>query len=183
MKKLITLKCFFYLCTMLVFFFPVSKKLYSQEVGTMVEVIDWHTLKIIFNDVLEEVLLLGIDIPEDTHDRKELKKSTDITKLRERAKTQLQGLVENGLPVLVELDEKKRDSDGRLLAYVYLTKCSCVTRVYLDKDGFKGEMINENLLRNGYAVIGIVPPNEKYADSLLRAYIYAKKNGKGMWHR
>jgi endonuclease YncB( thermonuclease family) len=165
------------------FFYPLSNKLYSQEVGTIVDVMDWHTLKIKVNDVVEEVLLLGVDITEDTHDLKELKKSTDIATLRKRAKNHLQDLVDDGFPVLVEIDENKRDSDGRLLAYVYLTKSSCVTRVYLDKDGFKGEMINENMVRNGYAFIRIVPPNEKYADTLLRADIYAKRNGKGMWHR
>lgn len=164
-----------------IFFF--STKLYSQEVGIIVEVVDWRTLKIAFDDIVEEVRLLGIDIPEDVHNQKELKINKNIEKLRERAKSHIQSLVENGLPVLVEFDEKKMDSDGRLLAYVCFTKCSCISRVYLDRDGFKCEMLNENMLRNGFAFIRISPPNEKYADTLFQAYLYAQENGVGMWQR
>jgi len=42
-------------------------------------------------------------------------------------------------------------------------------------------MINEEIVRNGYAVLFTFPPNVKYADRLTAAQIIARENRLGIW--
>ena len=67
--------------------------------------------------------------------------------------------------VELEYDEKREDKYGRLLAYVY--------------NGEK--MVNEEILRKGYGVISIYPPNHKYSERMVAAQEDAKTSGRGLW--
>ncbi len=55
----------------------------------------------------------------------------------------------------LEFDVEKRDRYGRLLAYMYLPD---------------GRMLNEEIVKAGYANILTVPPNMKYQERFLKAY-------------
>ncbi|MCS6773742.1 MAG: thermonuclease family protein, partial [Thermoflexales bacterium] len=55
---------------------------------------------------------------------------------------------------------------GRLLRYVYLTN---------------GEMVNEVLVREGYALARSFPPDVKYQDRLREAEREAKQRRRGLW--
>ncbi len=67
--------------------------------------------------------------------------------------------------ITIEHDVLKEDSAGRLLGYVYVG------------DVF----VNAQLLKNGYAIVDIVPPNKKYADLFISLQKEARKNRRGIW--
>lgn len=73
-------------------------------------------------------------------------------------------LVERGR-VELEFDEEKYDKYGRWLAYVYSGK----------------KMVNEEILKAGYAKILMIPPNTKYFHRLKMAETEAKENKRGIW--
>ena len=68
--------------------------------------------------------------------------------------------------VLVEFDVQKRDRYKRLLGYVYLQD---------------GRMLNEIIVRSGYASLMTIPPNVKYKDRFLKAYRAARDEKLGLW--
>ena len=71
-----------------------------------------------------------------------------------------------GDTIRIEFDVQKKDKYGRLLAYVYLPN---------------GTMLNEEIVKAGYANLMTVPPNVKYQERLLKAYREARENGRGLW--
>jgi len=66
----------------------------------------------------------------------------------------------------IELDVQARDKYGRLLAYVYLPN---------------GKMLNEEIVKAGYANLMTIPPNVKHQETFLRAYREARENKRGLW--
>ncbi|RME11542.1 MAG: thermonuclease, partial [Aquificota bacterium] len=71
-----------------------------------------------------------------------------------------------GETVYLEFDVQKTDRYGRLLAYVWLSD---------------GRMLNEVLVKEGYAMVYTIPPNVKYQERFLQAQRYARENRKGLW--
>jgi hypothetical protein len=69
--------------------------------------------------------------------------------------------------VLLEADTTEIDAYGRLLRYVYLTE---------DKS-----MVNEAILRAGYAQVALFPPDMKYEDQLRLAQSEAEVERRGLW--
>ena len=66
----------------------------------------------------------------------------------------------------IELDVQARNQYGRLLAYAYLSN---------------GKMLNEEIVKAGYANVMTIPPNVKYQETFLRAYREARENKRGLW--
>lgn len=83
----------------------------------------------------------------------------------EQALEFVKSLVE-GKEVRLEFDSQKRGKYEILLAYVYL------------KDS--GLLINEEILRLGYASLSLTPPNLKYSHRLRVAYQEARREQRGM---
>lgn len=105
---------------------------------------------------VERVRLIGIDAPE--------LKQQPWGRL---AKKHLKKIIgQNGWIVNVEYDVQQRDSQGRLVAYLW---------------NKKGELINEKLLESGYAVLFLSPPNTRYADRLTAAQKKAQSEMAGFW--
>lgn len=98
--------------------------------------------------------LIGIDSPE-------LRQGS----LGRQAQGALLALLPLGTTVRLETDVSPMDRFGRELAYVW--------------SGIS--MINELMVRNGWAVIYTVPPNVKYAERLARAQKEARARGAGLW--
>jgi micrococcal nuclease len=71
-----------------------------------------------------------------------------------------------GQEVGLELDVRKVDPYGRLLAYVYLPD---------------GEMFNETLLEEGYAQVATFPPNVRHVVRFLEAQRRARAASRGLW--
>ncbi len=72
-----------------------------------------------------------------------------------------------GSRVRLELDRQERDRYGRTLAHVW-------------KDG---TMVNERLVREGFAHVWVIPPNLKHYDRLLAAQREARSARRGIWKR
>ncbi len=68
--------------------------------------------------------------------------------------------------ITIEFDIQENDRYGRLQCYVYL---------------LNGKMLNEEIVRAGYANIKTIPPNVKYKDRFLNAFKYAKEIERGLW--
>ena len=59
-----------------------------------------------------------------------------------------------------------RDRDGKMQGYVYLPD---------------GRMLNEEILRAGYAKVVVTPPNVKYQERFLEAQKEARTYRRGLW--
>ncbi len=160
-----------FLFAVLSLFAPVETQ--AQEIATVVRVIDGDTLKISYGDQEESIRLIGIDTPESRANKKARRDAVRtgddiqliISQGRE-ATNYVKGVVESGDSIEIEFDVQTRDKYGRLLGYVYLSD---------------GKMLNEEIVRAGYASLMTYPPNVKYQERFLGAYKEAKNNNRGLW--
>ena len=83
-----------------------------------------------------------------------------------RATEYVESLVKPGDLINIEFDVQERDKYKRLLGYVYLSN---------------GKMLNEEIVKDGYANVMTIPPNVKYKDRFLRAYKHARERRRGLW--
>jgi micrococcal nuclease len=72
----------------------------------------------------------------------------------------------DGERVRLEFDRDRIDPYDRTLAYVYLDD---------------GRMVNELLVRRGYAEVTIYEPNDRYEPDLRAAEAKARQSGAGLW--
>ena len=101
-----------------------------------------------------KVRLIGIDSPE-------LAQGV----AGNRARGELRRLLPPDATVRLEADAAPRDRYGRTLAYVW-----------------RGDrMVNEAMVREGWAVLYTVPPNVRYARRLERAQREARAHRAGLW--
>ena len=99
------------------------------------------------------VRLIGIDAPEARQP------------FGDAARAQANSLI-GGRKVALEFDEKRTDESNRLLAYVRLPG---------------GDLLNEFMLRAGYAQADITLPNVKYEEQLRAAQDEARDTNTGIW--
>ena len=151
----------------------VSSPVYARQKTTVTRVIDGDVIQIIYGGVEKRVRLIGIDAPESRIDRKALKDANmsnpDIDMIVEmgaKAKAYVNGLIKRGNFITIEFDEKEMDRYGRLLCYVYLSN---------------GKMLNEEIVKAGYANVKAIPPNVEYKERFLNAFEYAKETKGGLW--
>lgn len=145
----------------------------GPETATVLKVIDGDTLKILYKGKRESIRLEGIDTPESRKNKKALRDAkrtrkdiqTIISQGKEATKY-VKGLVRKGDIIKIEFDVQTRDRYKRLLGYVYLSD---------------GRMLNEEIVKAGYASLMTIPPNVKYQDRFLRAYREARGKNKGLW--
>ena len=100
------------------------------------------------------VRLIGIDSPE-----------LEQRPFGAQAQQALLLLLPLGATVRLETDASQMDHYGRELAYVWTGDT----------------LVNEAMVRDGWAVIYTVPPNVKYAERLARAQKEARTRGAGLW--
>jgi endonuclease YncB( thermonuclease family) len=137
-----------------------SATLAAGFVGTVREVIDGDT--IVLSDG-RKVRYLGINAPE--HGQPYAREATNFNRR-----------LVSGLPVRLEFDQVREDRHGRLLAYVYATKCE----VRGAKCG-EETLVNEQLLAEGLAHVFFMPPNTRFAERLLQVQEKAHTARRGMW--
>lgn len=101
------------------------------------------------------IRLLLVDAPETEQDGFGL-----------RAALSLESLAPVGSTVVLDLDVQTHDRYGRLLAHLY---------------SGDGTWINHALVRDGYAVVLVVPPNVSGVDALRRAADSARSEEAGLW--
>lgn len=120
-----------------------------------------------------KVRLIGVDTPESSYNPKARRDSErsgqsleQILKMGRLSAEFTKKLLPLGDTVYLEFDVQKTDRYGRLLAYVWLSD---------------GRMLNEFIIREGYASVYTIPPNVKYQERLLQAQRYARENRRGLW--
>ncbi len=152
----------------------LSSSLHAQQTTTVVRIVDGDTLKVRYWGKEESVRLIGIDTPESRVNKKakrDAKRSGQdiktITAMGKRATEYVESLVKPGDLITIEFDAQQRDRYGRLLGYVYLSN---------------GKMLNEEIVKAGYANVMTIPPDVKYQDRFLRAYKEARERKRGLWN-
>lgn len=136
-------------------------------------ILDGDTIKVMYEGRKQSVRLIGIDAPESKRNKKARRDSArtsrdleTITAMGRRARDYVRDLVTKGDEVTLEFDAERRDRYRRLLAYVYLPD---------------GRMLNDLIIRSGYASPLTIAPNVRYRDRFLASYRYARENGLGLW--
>jgi len=119
--------------------------------------------RVIDGDTIEieggiKVRLIGIDTPEMKN------KNRTIDCFATEAKQKVESLL-NGKEVVLVKDVSETDKYGRLLRYVYLGD----------------EMINDTLVKEGYARISTFPPDVKFKDQFLTSERQAREAQVGLW--
>lgn len=107
----------------------------------------------------KKVRLIGIDIP------KEFPQQNIIDSFYRLSQHFTKNLLQ-GKNIRLEFDTYKEDNKGRLLAYVYLAD---------------GTLVNEEIIKQGFASAVKNASNRKYINRLLNAEQEAKNNNKGFW--
>ena len=153
----------------------LSSFLHAQQKTTVTRVIDGDTIQALYGGMEKRIRLIGIDTPESRVNRKEKKDKyanmsehdiKTIVEMGKKAKAYVNGLIKRGDSITIELGVQEMDKYGRLLGYVYLSN---------------GKMLNEEIVKAGYAVIMTIPPNVKYKDRFLIAYQEARERKVGLW--
>ncbi len=151
----------------------LSLSLHAQELSKVIKIIDGDTLWVYYGIQREKIRLIGIDTPE-SKDNTKAKRDAErtgqdiktITAMGKRATEYVESLVKSGDLITIEFDVEQRDRYSRLLGYVYLSN---------------GKMLNEEIIKAGYANVMTIPPNVKYQDKFLKAYKEAREKKKGLW--
>lgn len=124
----------------------------------VVRVIDGDTIAARIDGRVEDVRYIGIDTPET------VKPGAPVQCFGPRASAFNHRLVE-GRRVRLVFGVERRDTYGRLLAYVYLGR----------------RFVNATLVRRGLARSLTIPPNDRFASLLRRLELGAARTGRGLW--
>ncbi len=153
--------------------FTFALPLQAYEKTKVLSIVDGDTVKVIYHQKRESIRLIGIDTPESKPNKKAMKDArrtrSDLDAMiaqGKKAKSFVKGLVKPGDYLSIEFDVRTRDKYGRLLAYLYLPD---------------GKMLNEEIVKAGYAQLMTIPPNVKYQGRFSRAYREARENRRGLW--
>lgn len=124
----------------------------------VVSVVDGDTIRVMIDGTEYPVRYIGIDCPETKHPSKP---ATATGKAASAANADLVG----GMTVLLERDASPTDRYDRLLAYVWVGDV----------------MVNEELVRLGWAESKAYPPDTKYQKRFDSAEQAARLARRGMW--
>src|SRR3972149_5779407 len=119
--------------------------------------------KVIDGDTIEieggmKVRYIGIDTPETSHPTK------GVQCFGRQATERNRQLVE-GKKVRLEKDVSETDKYGRLLRYIWVGE----------------QLVNELLVKEGFAFSSSYPPDVKYQERFRQAEIKARGSNKGLW--
>jgi micrococcal nuclease len=133
--------------------------------GRVVWVVDGDTIHVRVGRRLEKVRYIGVNAPEIPHP--EARGWRDGGARAHGANRRLVA----GRSVRLELDIARRDSWGRLLAYVWVRRSRTVV------------MANAEMVRRGWAQVMTISPNVRYQERFLKLQRKARDAGRGLWGR
>lgn len=122
-------------------------------------IIDGDTLVVAIGGHDHHVRLIGVNAPE---------MGRRGERFGQQATMFVTGFLPLGTPVRLEQDVSERDRFGRLLRYVWMPD---------------GVMLNEHLVRQGYAYAEAYPPDTRYEQRLVEAEGEAREARRGLWYR
>lgn len=130
----------------------------ASRTAVVVQAIDGDTIEVRIGARTDVVRLLGVDTPETHHPTKPVEcfgpEAAAYTARRLTGRT-----------VTLEDDVEPRDVYDRRLAYVSVD----------------GHRFNDELLREGFARLLVIPPNGTHARTMLATELAAKRAGRGLW--
>jgi len=137
------------------------------------KIVDGDTIKLEFDGIQKSIRLIGIDSFE-THSSQKAKAQAydygitleEVISRGKRAKTYIKEKLSKRVKFYMEYDEDFLDRYDRTLGYVWFSD---------------DEMLNLDIICDGYALPLTIKPNDKYAESFLECYEAAKKDGLGVW--
>ena len=135
----------------------------GAEPASLISVSDGDTIRVDVGGQVEPVRLILIDTPE-THDP-----NNPPECYGSEATAFLEELLPAGSDLYLETDVSERDRFGRLLRYIWLDRGD---EVYL---------VNEAMVRSGYAAQSTFPPDVKYEARIQEAARFARAHGYGLW--
>jgi micrococcal nuclease len=124
----------------------------------VVRAVDGDTILVRLDGATEYVRYIGVDTPET------VKPGTPVQCYGPEASAFDHRRVE-GRTVRLVFDRERRDAYDRLLAYVYV----------------RGDLLNAELVRLGYARTLTIPPNTAHAGLFARLERRAGNAGRGLW--
>lgn len=127
----------------------------SATLATVTRVIDGDTIQIATG---EKVRYIGVNTPETVDPRR------PVQCYGHEGSAENKKLVE-GKEVRLEKDVSNTDKYGRLLRYVWVGDV----------------MVNEFMVREGFAQVSTYPPDVKYKDRFVAAEKLAQAENKGFW--
>ena len=130
------------------------------QVAVIERVVDGDTVKVRLGDAEETLRYIGVDTPETK------KPGGPVECFGKAASVENERLVE-GRQVELRFDAQRRDSYGRLLAYVHRRP--------------DGLFVNAELVRRGLATTLAIPPNVAHAGLFGRLQREARRSGRGLW--
>jgi len=130
----------------------------DRQDAEVTRVYDGDTIEVVFNGARERVRYIGIDTPEFDDDRAAIR---ELARLATDANRDLVG----GRIVQLEFDRERRDRYGRLLAYVSIGDT----------------LVNEWLVRRGFAEARDYPPNTRHQGRLDAAEREARNANLLLW--
>jgi micrococcal nuclease len=134
----------------------------ERQSATVVGIVDGDTIRVRMDAGGPlTVRLTGIDTPETKHPSK------PVQCFGVEASARTAELLPVGTIIDLERDVQETDRYGRTLAYVWPAGGS--------------QMVNEQLVREGYALSLTIPPNVRYAESFSSAQAAAREAGAGLW--
>ncbi len=153
---------------------PTTKKVVSSPPKTSIATSSAKVVRVIDGDTVEletkqKVRYVGMDTPELHHPKKPVQCFAQVA--YEKNKELVEGKI-----VKLEKDVSETDKYGRLLRYVYLPQQEKETTS-------SGLMINDYLVRQGYAYATTFTPDIKYQDQFLNAQREARENNRGLWNK
>lgn len=136
----------------------------NAEPASLVGVTDGDTLRVEIGGQIEPVRLILIDAPETSDPNR------PPECFGQEATANLDWLLSLGGTLYLEPDVTNRDRYARLLRYAWL-------------DFGNGEvyLINEAMVRSGYAAFATFPPDLKYVEQMQTAGRFAREYGYGLW--
>ena len=126
--------------------------------ATVTEIVDGDTIHVDLDGRDTAVRLIGIDTPEKEG------RYTHLECYGEEATRHTAELLD-GRSVGLEFDVERTDRYERTLAYVWIGD----------------ELVNETILRDGYAQLLTIPPDVAYVDRFRAAERDAREAGRGLW--
>ena len=131
-------------------------RLYTE--ARVMRVIDGDTIDVMIDGRIFKVRYIGINCPEINHPQKGAEPFGPEAKVRNAE-------LVAGQTVKLEKDVSEKDQYGRLLRYVWVGDV----------------MINEALVREGYAYSRHYPPDVKHQERLDDSQREAQENKRGVW--
>lgn len=136
----------------------------NAEPATLSRITDGDTIRVITGGQEEPVRLILIDTPE-TRDPNRPPEC-----FGQEATEYLTWLLSLGGTLYLERDVSERDQFDRLLRYAWL-----------DFDDGHAYLVNEVMVRSGYASLSTYPPDLKYVEEIREANRFAREHGYGLW--